>query len=72
MTKDTINLQLTNTPKQSEPGKRVIGFTIDESELECMGLFSPLLEKYAVLFLQTRGYEVKKGINKRLTVETTV
>ncbi len=54
-------LRLVNAPKAHESGKRVIGFVINEDELECMGIFSPLLEQYCTLFLQNKGYKVEKG-----------
>lgn len=65
-----MNLRLTNVPKVYEEGKRVIGFVIDQDELPNMGYFSPTLEQYCVLLLQSRGYTVeKKEFNDRLTVE---
>lgn len=67
---ESINLRLSNAPKTNEPGKRLIGFVIDTEELPSMGWFSPTLEKYCVLMLQSRGYTVeKKEINDRLTLE---
>lgn len=69
---ESIRLHMSNTPKMNDPGKRVIGFVINEDELECMGLFSDTLEKYCVLMLQSRGYKVKKKkVNDRLTIEGT-
>lgn len=34
MKDDTIRLTLSNVPRQHEPGKRVIGFSIDKDELQ--------------------------------------
>lgn len=69
---ESINLHLSNAPKTNEPGKRLIGFVIDNDELPSMGLFSETLEKYCVLLLQSRGYTVKKKkVNDRLTIEGT-
>lgn len=69
---ERIDLRLTNMPKTNEPTKRVVGFVIDRDELPSMGWFSPTLEQYCVLLLQSRGYTVeKKEFNDRLTVEGT-
>lgn len=54
-------LRLVNAPKNHESDKRIIGFVVDVDELECLGMFSPLLEQYCTLFLQNRGYKVEKG-----------
>lgn len=56
----SLNLRLCNTPKMNEDDKRIVGFVIDKNELHDMGIFSHVLEKYCVLFLQGRGYTVKK------------
>lgn len=70
---ESMSLRLTNVPKVSEPGKRVIGFVIDKEELDSQGLFSSTLEQYCVLLLQSRGYIVeKKEFNDRLTMEDRV
>lgn len=70
---DSMILRLTNVPKVHDPNKRVIGFVIDEDELPSMGYFSPTLEQYCVLLLQSRGYTVeKKKFNNRLTMEGKV
>ena len=64
MLEDKINIRMSNAPKVNEPGHRLIGFVVHEDELEHgMGWFSPLLEKYAVLYLQTKGYKVEKDPN---------
>jgi|AGFS01.1.fsa_nt_gi hypothetical protein len=70
---ERIDLRLANVPRLNDKGKRVIGFVIDEKELpNGQGWFSPLLEQYAVLLLQSRGYTVeKKEVNDRLTMENT-
>lgn len=59
MSKET-SLRLCNLPKQSEPGKRVIGFVMDEDEIKTMGLFSKELIEMSILFLNTQGYIVEK------------
>lgn len=70
---ERIDLRLTNMPKTNEPTKRVVGFVIDRDELPSMGWFSPTLEQYCVLLLQSRGYTVeKKEFNDRLTTEDKV
>lgn len=70
---ERIDLRLTNMPKTNEPTKRVVGFVIDRDELPSMGWFSPTLEQYCVLLLQSRGYAVeKKEFNDRLTTEDKV
>lgn len=70
---DSMSLRLTNVPKVSDPGKRVIGFVIGEDELPNMGYFSPTLEQYCIMLLQSRGYTVeKKKFNDRLTMEGKV
>jgi len=64
-------LRLSNAPKVNEPGKRVLGFVIDADEIPSLGYFSPTLEQYCVLLLQSRGYTVKKKkVNDRLTMES--
>lgn len=68
---ESINLRLSNAPKTNEPSKRLIGFVIDKDELPSLGYFSPTLEQYCVLLLQSRGYTVeKKEFNDRLTMES--
>lgn len=57
---ESISLRLSNAPKINEPSKRIIGFVIDADELPSLGYFSPTLEQYCVLMLQSRGYTVKK------------
>lgn len=69
---ERIDIRMKNMPASDEPNKRVLGFLVDKSEIECMGLFSGTLEKYCVMLLQSRGYEIKKkDFNNRLTVENT-
>lgn len=69
---ESINLRLSSAPKTNEPDKRLIGFVIDTDELPYgLGHFSPTLEQYCVLLLQSRGYTVeKKEFNDRLTMES--
>lgn len=68
---ESISLRLSNAPKTNEPGKRVLGFVVDADELPSLGYFSPTLEQYCVLLLQSRGYTVKKKkVNDRLTMES--
>lgn len=68
---ESIRLRLSNAPKVNEPGKRVLGFVIDADEITSLGYFSPTLEQYCVLLLQSRGYTVKKKkVNDRLTMES--
>lgn len=57
---DSLNVRLCNAPKMNEDDKRLIGFVINKNELNDMGIFSHVFEKYCVLFLQGRGYTVKK------------
>jgi len=56
-----ITLNLVNTPRQHDPSKRCIGFSVDISELNGnMSHFSGLLEKYCALYLVGLGYKVEK------------
>lgn len=56
-----ITLNLANTPRQHDPSKRCIGFSVDISELDGnVGRFSGLLEKYCALYLTGLGYKVEK------------
>lgn len=69
---ERISLRLSNAPKTNEPNKRLIGFVVDVEEVPSLGYFSPTLEQYCVLLLQSRGYTVeKKEFNDRLTMEGT-
>ena len=58
---DSLNVRLCNAPKMNEDDKRLVGFVIEKNELDDMGIFSHVLEKYCVLFLQGRGFTVDKG-----------
>ena len=58
--KPETGLRITNVPKASEPGKRVIGFVMDEDEIETMGLFDKELIEMCVLYLNTQGFIVEK------------
>lgn len=55
-----LGLRITNVPKASEPGKRVIGFVMDQDEIEIMGLFEKELIEMSILFLNTKGFIVEK------------
>lgn len=58
---DYDGLRLVNIPRgEHDPGKRVIGFCIDQAEIPVMGLFSEQLEQYCALLLSSRGYKVEK------------
>jgi hypothetical protein len=56
-----LGLNMTCTPKRNEQSKRVIGFTVDTSEIPVLGLFDDQLEELAVVLLKNRGYNVSGG-----------
>lgn len=61
LTDASEGLRLVNIPRgEHDPGKRVIGFCIDQAEIPVMGLFSEQLEQYCALLLSSRGYKVEK------------